>query len=488
MKKIVLLRLFIIISKYSLYVFIIQLIFMNFVLAEISHSQNLDQVKVSLSVDQASISQVTNENDLPLPSANVVLKGMNTGTTTDTENTQHIAFIGEPVAKTVLQVSCEGCPNEANIVWSISDSKDGGWKELPGIHSKEIVLLTQYIGKYLKCEITSGGGIGSKVHHTSVITNSPVMYNGNPNTDWFKDAGVGVMLHFLKNVYVKEGGSLEWNAVVDEFDVELFASNCKEAGAEFVLFSLGQNDGYYCSPNAAYDSIVGIVPGELCSTRDLPADLFKALDKRGIRMMLYLPGNPPIRNKLVAEKFRYTYGKDSPTSQFTQSCWEAVIREWSLRYGERNSGWWFDGMYRGGIIETRSDMSLKHNISTHTLAAKAGNHNSIVTYNYGVNTIQSNSPYDDYSAGEESKIVQVPQKRWVVDGVQWFLFTYLGKSWSQSGSRFETPALVQWAEKVFEKEGVVCFDINADKSGAINPDHIKQVQAVKETFDKLKKK
>ena len=292
------------------------------------------------------------------------------------------------------------------------------------------------------------------------------------------------MLHFLKAVFVPEGGTKEYNEVVNNFDVDHFAENCKEAGANYVMFALGQNDGYYCSPNRAYDSIVGVTSGTLCSTRDLPADLFKALDKRGIKMMFYLPGNPPIRNQLVDQKFKYTFGKDSPTSQFTQSCWEAVIREWSLRYGKNLSGWWFDGLYRGGIIETRSDMSLQHNISTHTLAAKAGNHNRIVTYNYGVNTIQSNSPYDDYSAGEEGKIVQVPQKRWVVDGVQWFLFTYLGETWGKKGMRFKTPELVKWSQKVFANDGVICFDIQADKTGTINRDHIIQVQAVREAFDK----
>jgi len=144
-------------------------------------------------------------------------------------------------------------------------------------------------------------------------------------------------------------------------------------------------------------------------------------------------------------------------------------------------------VYRGGIIETRSDMSLAHNISTHTLAAKAGNYNSIVTYNYGVKQIQSNSPYDDYSAGEEGKIVQVPQNRWVVDGVQWFLFTYLGESWSKAGKRLETNQLEQWAEKVFSKEGVICFDVHVDKGGAIIQDHIDQAMAVRRVFEKIKR-
>jgi hypothetical protein len=396
-----------------------------------------------------------------------------------------LSFIGKPQAKTVLQVvsGTPGSTADQHIIWSVSGSKNGPWEELPGIHSREIVLLTSYAGKYLKCTLTSKLKNGNKAESVSIITETPVVVKGNPNTDWFKNAGMGVMLHFLKDVYAKDGGSKEYNEVVNGFDVELFAKDCEEAGARFVMFALGQNDGYYCSPNAAYDSIVGISPGQLCSTRDLPADLFRALDKRGIRMMLYLPGNPPIKNELVDKKFQYTYGKDTPTSQFTQACWESVIREWSLRYGKRLSGWWFDGMYRGGIIETRSDMSLAHNISTHTLAAKAGNFNSLVTYNYGVNKIQSNSPYDDYSAGEEGKIEQVPQNRWVVDGVQWFLFTYLGESWSRAGKRFETRQLEQWAEKVFAKGGVICFDVHADKSGAISPDHINQSRAVRHVFE-----
>ena len=82
------------------------------------------------------------------------------------------------------------------------------------------------------------------------------------------------------------------------------------------------------------------------------------------------------------------------------------------------------------------DMSLKHNISTHTLAAKAGNKKSIVTYNYGFGDIQVNTPYCDYSSGEKRTIDEFPSERWVADGVQWFLFTYLGEKWGGLGQQF----------------------------------------------------
>ena len=59
-----------------------------------------------------------------------------------------------------------------------------------------------------------------------------------------------------------------------------------EAGAGFVMFTLGQNSGYYCSPNAVFDSIVGTSPGDLCSKRDLPMDLIKSLKKYNIPVIL----------------------------------------------------------------------------------------------------------------------------------------------------------------------------------------------------------
>ncbi len=37
-------------------------------------------------------------------------------------------------------------------------------------------------------------------------------------------------------------------------------------GAKYLLFTIGQNSGHYCTPNAAYDRIAGITPSK-CSRR-----------------------------------------------------------------------------------------------------------------------------------------------------------------------------------------------------------------------------
>lgn len=399
-----------------------------------------------------------------------------------TKNQIHnIRLDGDLVAKQIVTARYD-IPSgykSPEVSWYISTNVEGEWEKLPGIWTDQIVLLTSYIGKYLKFEISVQSERGLEKVSGAFISTGPVEYKGNPNTDWFHDAGFGIMVHYLKPIFVAEGGAREWNEAVNSFDADKFASQVKESGAGFVMFTLGQNSGDYCSPNATFDSIVGVKPGELCSIRDLPMDLIGALGKYNIPLILYLPSNPPVNNKLVSEKFRYPIGKDSATSQYNQPILENMIREWSLRYGTGVRGWWFDGLYEWNAIRsTRMDMSLRHNISTHTLAAKAGNKNSIVTYNYGFGKIHVNTPYCDYSSGEKQTIDEIPSSRWVEDGVQWFLFTYLGEKWGGKGQQFKTEVLTEKAKQIVDNGGVLCLEVVPDVKGNILPHHLDQIKAV----------
>ena len=392
-----------------------------------------------------------------------------------------VSFVGEFFAKNVvgLQGDIIEQTEKLDYSWYISSSQGGEWHQLQGIWTDEIVLLTSYVDNFIKCEITYKEQKSDKEISVSVISSQPVGYNGNTNTDWLKDAGYGVMVHYLKEAMLPKGGSEEWNKTVDSFNVDKFAGQVNEAGAGFVMFTLGQNSGYYCSPNKAFDKAIGIGAGELCSKRDLPRDLIKALNKYNIPLILYLPSNPPINNKYVSEKLKYSFQKDSATSQFNQPILENMIAEWSLRYGDGVKGWWFDGLYSwNDIRSTRMDMSLKYNISTHTLAAKSGNKKSIVTYNSGFGKIHGNTPYDDYTSGEKSTIDEYPSSRWAEEGVQWFLFTYLGEKWGGHGQQFITDSLVNKAVNVVENKGVLCLEVVTDAKGEILPGHFDQIKAV----------
>jgi hypothetical protein len=108
-------------------------------------------------------------------------------------------------------------------------------------------------------------------------------------TDWFCEARWGVMTHYLGAPPSSAGGAEltaeMWNRQVNAFDVEGLANQLASTGAKYLLFTLGQNSGHYCAPNATYDRLVGITPSK-CSRRDLAADLAEELKERDIRLLV----------------------------------------------------------------------------------------------------------------------------------------------------------------------------------------------------------
>jgi hypothetical protein len=161
----------------------------------------------------------------------------------------------------------------------------------------------------------------------------------NPNTDWFSQAKYGIFIHFLPSG--KDGLKK-----VEQFDAGALASQLEELGAGYFIVTLGQNSGYFNSPNAAYEERTGYQPGERCSTRDLPLDLARALQAKGIRLMLYLPCQVPNEDARAQKAFGLPQGaKDQPIDTAFAERWCEVIQEWSDRYGDKVAGWWFDGGY-----------------------------------------------------------------------------------------------------------------------------------------------
>jgi len=87
---------------------------------------------------------------------------------------------------------------------------------------------------------------------------------------WFGKAKFGVFVHYL-------GRGDDWNEKVDSFDVRHFVDQIARTKARYVVFTLGQNSGYYCSPNATYEKYAGYKVGQRCSKRDLPMEIADAL-------------------------------------------------------------------------------------------------------------------------------------------------------------------------------------------------------------------
>jgi len=291
------------------------------------------------------------------------------------------------------------------------------------------------------------------------------------NTDWFKDARYGVFMHFLP-------ADAKGLALVNDFDVEALAGQLEAVGAKYFVMTLGQNSGYFISPNAVYDRCTGYAPGERCAKRDLPLDLHGALKPRGIRLMLYLPCQTPNQDRRAQKTFGLPEGaKDQPIDLEFAGKWARVIQEWSDRYKDKVAGWWFDGGYEH--IHFNEAIA-----QVYATAARHGNPNAIVTFNPGVRVIR-HTKAEDYTAGELNEpFGAIPASR-RLDGSQWHALTYMGSNWSRRDTRFPAEKWAAWVKAVVTHEGVVTLDMgpNWDPArgpiGSLAEDQVKQVKAIR---------
>jgi hypothetical protein len=340
----------------------------------------------------------------------------------------------------------------------------------------------------------AGLGGAASVAQDNASTQETTMADTH-RTDWFKDAKWGVFTHYMADTVLKadEISVDAWNAAVDSFDAEAWANQLASVGAGYTIITLGQNSGYYCSPNAVYDKYVGISPSK-CSNRDLIADCYEALRPHGIRLMVYLPSGAPDRDPVAMEALEWKFGKyplwshpdggpdgGDPRLESFQRKWEDVIREWSLRWGDKVSRWWFDGCYFPHAMYYHPDPP---NFESFAAAARAGNPGSIVAFNPGVRIpIITMTPYEDYAAGE----INEPDKvtcagRWIEGPdrarAQFHMLSYLGPSWAQSPPRFTDEQAIAFTRTVVDHGGVVSWDVPILANGRIPDPFFTQLTSI----------
>ena len=278
----------------------------------------------------------------------------------------------------------------------------------------------------------------------------------NPATDWMPEAKVGAFMHFLPNAANF--------ALVDKFDVPAVAKQLADSGVGYFVFTLGQNSGYMNAPNAAYDAAAGTAPGARCAKRDLPRELAAALRPHGIRFLLYLPCQTPNRDLPAIRAFGLpetpANGDRKIDAAFAEK-WARVIREWSDRYGDTVSGWWFDGGY--ARVGFNSEISR-----VYAAAAKHGNPRAVVTFNPGV-SLKRWTDAEDYTAGELNDPFGVPcAGRWL-DGSQWHALTFLGGHWGARDVRHPDAAWAKWVGEVTAMGGAVTLDCGPNYDPAAGP-------------------
>ena len=307
------------------------------------------------------------------------------------------------------------------------------------------------------------------------------------DAQWFRDAKYGVMIHYLCPNEEKDMSAEDWNKRVDSFDEKLFADCLEESGARFCFFAVGQNSGHYCSPNEAYDEIVGLKPSK-CSKRDLIKDVASELEKRGIRLMVYTTGNAPFFDDTAMERLEWKRGEHRLIN--FQRKWEKILGTWSKQWGNKVHGWWVDGCYsESDYMRDRAD---EPNYNSFARALRSGNENALVAFNGGF--VFKAFDCEDFTAGEMSDHLTVSiwddenhaglKPIGDINGKIFQVFSFLGDWWMgrdpERKPRFPDDLVHAYTKYVVSHGGVVTWDVPFEWNGEIPKQFVRQLKQLKD--------
>jgi hypothetical protein len=287
-------------------------------------------------------------------------------------------------------------------------------------------------------------------------------------TDWFYESKYGVMFHFMPLPWKETEQAyplyeprelpspIEWNRLVDGFDVDAVGEQLSQVNAGYLLLSLGQTSGYYLAPNPVYDAFSGFRPGERCSIRDLPAELYRILDRHGLRLMLYLPVETAMEaEEAFGRKRGDALARVARPEAFIER-WAQVIQWWSDHYGSKVAGWWFDG--QGDSPEQNAQL---------VAAARHGNPDSLTNlgelgdYTGGHCAVAHHRRAEPEWYGRidwEVQVTRLPDGRFTEEGQQWHTLLHLGEHWWDRDGFYATETEVAYTRDVVDRGGVVTWD------------------------------
>jgi alpha-L-fucosidase len=208
--------------------------------------------------------------------------------------------------------------------------------------------------------------------------------------DWMAQGSYGVMVHYLITPRGQDaaGKAADFNRTIDGFDLDHFTEQFQQSGADWLIFTIGQNTGYYNSPNPVLERLLP----QRTPRRDLIAEIARRVKAMGKRFIVYLPVELAGQSAEVQQAFAWD---PQDQTEFLRRYLE-FVRAYSVKLGKLHDGWWFDGCY-DNIHQG------KWNWQDWLDAARAGNPDATVAFNDGafcVGRVKPLTPLQDYHAGE----------------------------------------------------------------------------------------
>ncbi|HEX4144673.1 MAG TPA: hypothetical protein VHY91_14295 [Pirellulales bacterium] len=205
--------------------------------------------------------------------------------------------------------------------------------------------------------------------------------DGTPNpAAWMAEGTFGLMTHYLPQPAgaTPAERTADLNRLADQFDIQQFVRQFQETGADWLIFTLGQQSGYLCSANPVFDATT---PGHT-PRRDVAFEVAKRLHAVGKRMILYFPAESDPAVLL------------GPRDEGYLDRYFEFVRQYSLKFGSLHDGWWFDSC-------TPHPDDYWHKWLA---AARAGNPAAVVAFSGAEfctgGPINPRCKFEDYHAGE----------------------------------------------------------------------------------------
>ncbi|MBQ8163251.1 MAG: alpha-L-fucosidase [Clostridia bacterium] len=291
-------------------------------------------------------------------------------------------------------------------------------------------------------------------------------------TDWFSEAGFGLFVHWTTHSLPECGEKKSYQDAVRDFQLDKFVEQVVNSGAKFLFFTTSWAKMMLPFP---LDELDEIVPDHTCE-RDLIGELSDALDKHGIKLLIYFNGDGS-QDPLWQEATGF---KEDP-KKHAEYCYK-ITEAISKKYGKRLSGWWIDCCYEPGIC---NGTGVRYDYERYAKALRSGNEDSIVAFNFR-GTCPWGSVWGkdiaDYQAGEENDISFLPTSRFSGEGdTQWFALCWMDEFWVHEKEGEPTPQhsnqnVLDYVNAIKEKGGVFAYNCAVYQEGLI----------ADKTYDQLK--
>jgi len=292
----------------------------------------------------------------------------------------------------------------------------------------------------------------------------------------------GIMVHYLIDPAgaTPAARTAKFNRLVSSFDLDAFVSQFASTSADWLIFTIGQNTGFYCSPNPYLDRLL---PGHT-SDRDLMLEIATRLKALGKRVVAYLPAEVSHQGEEVQDAFAW-----SPADQGEfQRRYCEFVRRYALKLGPMIDGWWFDGCF-----EWPQFHNSLYEWPEWIAAARAGNPDAAVAFNDGsfcINKVKPVTLLEDYHAGEVHMLVDgkiklghednsplyLPEGQFI-EGVQWHALVPVDSTFEGGEPhRYSDQVLLQFMQNCRSVKGAVTLNLPIGDDGCLPGDSLAQMQ------------